>query len=335
MKSLLFVGNDAYFFLSHRLPLAIAAQCAGYAIHVAMPEQEDDIAALQIQEQGMTYHRITLQRSDQPLLQELRTIANLHRLYRQVRPDLIHHIAVKAIFYGGIAAMLSGYTQARETVGLFARFRPLRRSRVVAHQTVKHAPTINLQQFGFHPEPAGIPVVMFASRLLIAKGVREFVEAARIIRAKGLPARFVLVGDSPFSHDAISLTELTSWMKNGDIEWWGQKNDMAVVLPQANIVCLPTHYHEGVPQELLEAAACGRAIITSDIAGCREITAHQYNGLLVEPHNSIALAASIEILLRTPHKRERMGFAGRHLVEKAFSVKQVIETTLQAYQNAG
>lgn len=371
MKKILFVGNDAAFFLSHRIPLAEHVSHRGYDVHVAMPEPADSPEALDIQARGMCYHSFSMDRMSRNPLRELGAIWSLYRLYKQVQPDLIHHIAVKAILYGGIAALLSGHTrsiyaftglgslfthqdiatktlrtvitpvykaiffpsrawaifQNPDDLGLFTQAGITRKQRSV----LIRSSGVNLREFRYRPEPEGDPVVLLAARMLKSKGVCEFAGAARKIHAKGLSARFVLVGDVPNNHDAIPLEELRKWQQEGCVEWWGHRSDMPDILPQAHIICLPS-YREGVPKVLLEAAACGRAIVASDVPGCREITLHQQNGLLVEPQSSTALAAGIEILLRNPDKRKRLGLAGRRLVEQEFSVEQVVHQTLQVYQ---
>lgn len=372
MKKILFVGNDAAFFLSHRLPLASYAGNQGYDVHVAMPEPEDSPQAISIQNHGMSYHRFSMNRMSRNPLRELKTIWSLYRLYQRVQPDLIHHIAVKAILYGGIAALLSGHTcsiyaftglgalfthqdittkalrtaitsiykviffpsrawvifQNPDDLCLFTQTGITRKQRSV----LIRSSGVNLCEFRYQPEPAGTPVIILAARMLKSKGVYEFAAAARKINAKGLAARFVLVGDVPNNHDAVPEKTLDTWQQEGILEWWGHRSDMPNILPQAHIICLPSSYREGVPKVLLEAAACGRAIIATDVPGCREITLHQQNGLLVEPRNSDALAAGIEILLRNPDKRKRLGRAGRQLVEEEFSVERVVHQTLQVYQ---
>ncbi|MEZ5453033.1 MAG: glycosyltransferase family 4 protein [Thiothrix sp.] len=371
MKKILFVGNDAAFFLSHRLPLAKQLGNQGYDVHVAMPEPESNPSAMSIQSHGMNYHQFSMDRMSRNPLRELNTVWSLFRLYQWVQPDLIHHIAVKAILYGGIAALLSGHTrsiyaftgigtlfthqdittrvlrtaitpvykiiflpsrawaifQNPDDLGLFTEAGITREQRSV----LIRSSGVNLREFSYRPEPEGTPVIILAARMLKSKGVHEFAAAARKIHAKGLEARFVLVGEVPYNRDAVPVGVLQQWQQEGFLEWWGYRSDMADILPQTHIICLPS-YREGVPKVLLEAAACGRAIVASDVPGCREITLHQQNGLLVEPRSSDALAAGIEILLRNPHKRRRLGHAGRQLVEQEFSVEQVVHQTLQVYQ---
>jgi glycosyltransferase involved in cell wall biosynthesis len=154
---------------------------------------------------------------------------------------------------------------------------------------------------------------MLASRLLWDKGVGEFVEAAEILRAEGREARFMLVGDADDANPAsIDDGTLGTWKRSGTVELWGRREDMPDVLPQAHIVCLPS-YREGLPKVLIEAASCGRPIVTTDAPGCREIVHHGENGLLVD-------------------LRSRMGQAGRELVKKEFTIDAVVKSTLGVYE---
>jgi glycosyltransferase involved in cell wall biosynthesis len=186
--------------------------------------------------------------------------------------------------------------------------------------------------FRFVPEPQGAPVVMLASRLLWDKGVGEFVEAAEILRAEGREARFMLVGDADDANPAsIDDGTLGTWKRSGTVELWGRREDMPDVLPQAHIVCLPS-YREGLPKVLIEAASCGRPIVTTDAPGCREIVHHGENGLLVPVRDAKALADAIRTLLDDPDLRSRMGQAGRELVKKEFTIDAVVKSTLGVYE---
>lgn len=374
MKKILFVGNDIAFFISHRLPLAEEALAAGYAVHVAMPEPENHHSVQVLRDMRINYHSFFMRRMGVNPLYEMLSIWHLFRLYRTLKPDLVHHIAMKAILYGGISSLFSNPKQtvfAFTGLGtLFTHEDPatklLRRIITPVYKSI-FFPTrawaifqnpddlrlftyqkritranrsflirssgVNLREFPYSKEPLSKPpVVMLAARMLKTKGVREFVEAAEMLHKRGWEAHFVLVGDAPVNHDTITKEQLHAWEKAGAIEWWGRQENMPRILAQANIICLPAHFREGVPKVLLEAAACGRAIIASNIPGCREITEHRMNGLLIEPRNSRALAAAIEILLRNPDKRQRMGRYGRQLVESEFSVERVVGETLKIYQ---
>jgi glycosyltransferase involved in cell wall biosynthesis len=174
--------------------------------------------------------------------------------------------------------------------------------------------------------------VVLAARMLRDKGVIEFVEAARSLRTAGVQARFVLVGETDQGNPtAISVEQLRHWADSGDVEWWGQRNNMQEVLAQSHIVCLPS-LREGVPKVLIEAAACGRAIVTTDAPGCREIVRHGDNGLLVPVRNSKALADALRILILNPDIRANMGRKGREIAVQEFSMERVVNETLTVYR---
>jgi glycosyltransferase involved in cell wall biosynthesis len=169
--------------------------------------------------------------------------------------------------------------------------------------------------------------------MLWGKGVGEFVAAVRILQEQGVSARFVLVGDSdPANPAAIPLAQLHAWMESGLVEWWGHRTEMATVLVQANLICLPSHYGEGVPKVLIEAGACARAIVTTDATGCREVVRDGENGLLVPVRDPEALARAIITLLNDPPLRARMGARGRAIVVEEFSQEKVLGETLSVYR---
>ncbi len=190
---------------------------------------------------------------------------------------------------------------------------------------------VDLKRFPAVPEPSGLPLVMLPARLLWDKGVAEFVEAARRLREGGVDARFVLVGTpDPDNPAAVPEEAIRGWVDQGTVEWWGHRSEMPQVLAQARIVCLPS-YREGLPKVLLEAMACGRAVVSCDVPGCREVVQDGENGLLVAPRHAAALAGAIQRLLRDAALRQRLGMAGRRRVERDFSQDAVIGQTLAVY----
>jgi glycosyltransferase involved in cell wall biosynthesis len=182
------------------------------------------------------------------------------------------------------------------------------------------------------PEPEGIPLVVLPARMLWDKGVGEFVEAAAQLRKRGVNARFVLVGDPDAQNPAsVSAQQLTIWQKEGIVEWWGRREDMPQILAQSHIVCLPS-YREGLPKSLLEAASCGRPIVTTNVPGCREIVSDGDNGLLVEARNAAALAEALARLLADPVLRQQMGRRGRERVLGEFSQERIVAQVLALYR---
>jgi glycosyltransferase involved in cell wall biosynthesis len=190
---------------------------------------------------------------------------------------------------------------------------------------------VDVSFFDVTPEPLGAPIVVLPSRMLWDKGVREFVAAAELLRARGVHAKLVLVGGADSGNPtAIPIEQLRRWTESQVVEWWGHRKDMNSIFAQCHIVCLPS-YREGVPKALLEAAAGGRPIVTTNVPGCREVVEDGLNGLLVPPRNEVALASALEALISDRDLRKRMGSAGRELAVKEFSLDHVISQTLAVY----
>ncbi len=192
---------------------------------------------------------------------------------------------------------------------------------------------VDTAEFTPRPEAEGPPLVVLAARMLWDKGVGEFVEAAKQLREAGVEARFALVGDTDPQSPAAAVPkeQLAAWQASGAVEWWGYRDDMRAVLAQAHIACLPSYYGEGVPKFLIEAAASGRSIATTDWPGCREIVRHEENGLLVPVRDAAKLAQALRRLIEDPALRQRLGACGRRLAEGEFSDSQVIGGTLAVY----
>ena len=189
---------------------------------------------------------------------------------------------------------------------------------------------VDLELFTPSPQPLGVPIVMLPSRLLWNKGVAEFVAAAELLTSTGVKARFVLVGDTDEgSPSAIPRSKSPSGTTQAELNGGEGTGDMQNVLRQASIVCLPS-YREGVPKFLIEAAACGRPIVTTDVPGCRDVVQHYVNGMLVPPKNTDVLALTIRVLLGNSDLRKRMGEAGRKIAAH-FSQDVVTEKTLVRY----
>jgi glycosyltransferase involved in cell wall biosynthesis len=374
-RKLLFVVNVGWFFLSHRLPLALAAKKSGYDVHVAaaLDPLRDDATEDILRSHGLPLHRLRLSRSGSHPIELCRDFFDLLRLFRRLRPDTVHLVTLKPLLLGGLAARIAG---VRSTVlavpgrgSVFSARGPaaaVRRwvalllyrvayrcgsTRVIVQNAEDHSyfssrrvfasddirlirgSGVNITQFSAQSEPDGMPVVLFASRMLKEKGVAEFVEAASLLKKKGVRGRFVLVGEpdqgNPHSH---SESELRGWAASGTVEWWGLRSDMNEVFAACHIVCLPTRYGEGVPKVLIEAAASGRPIVTTDAPGCRDIVRHGENGLLIAQRDIQALVAAIERLLADKSLRDSMGRRGRALAEAEFSLDMVVEKTLSIYR---
>ena len=368
-KKILFVVNDAPFFISHRLPLALAARDAGYEVHVATPDSPLSAA---IQKHGLHFHAIPLHRSNTRLWKELKSFRALLALYRRLQPDLVHHVTIKPVLYGGVAARLAKVPAVVYAVpglghvfvqdGIKAKllravvkrvygyvFRhphakiifqnPDDQSLLLQAQLLSADDVILIRGSGVdmniftpQPEASGTPVVVLAARMLWEKGVGEFVDAARQLREQKIEARFILAGESdPGNPSAVPVWQLEQWHDSGVVEWLGACDDMARIFAEAHVVCLPS-YREGLPKVLIEAAACGRPIVTTDVPGCREVVRHEENGLLVPVRNPTALAAALRRLVTSPVLRQFLGQRGREIAETEFALEKVVEQTLAIYK---
>ena len=194
----------------------------------------------------------------------------------------------------------------------------------------------DLSQYCVAPLPTGVPVVLLPARLLVDKGVREFVQAAKILRQRGLSeqdVRFVIVGrPDPANPHSLHQDELAQWTEEGTVELWGHRTDMPQVMAAAKIVVLPSYYGEGLPKVLIEAAACGRVVITTDHPGCRDAIEPGVTGVSVPVRDAVALANAIHELLSDHARCVIMGQSGRELAVSAFDVKHVVSAHLKIYQ---
>lgn len=368
---LLFVVNDAGFFLSHRLPLAIAAREAGYMVAVATPSSD---AVSQIEAEGFRHYAVPLSRGGANPFAEIATIRGLYKLYRELQPALVHHVTIKPVLYGTLAARLANVPAvvnaisglgflflARGWVSSFARIAVLNSYRwlfsrdclwvIVQNQddyrylldegclsqekiVLIRGSGVDLKQFTMTPEAEQTPLVVLPARMLWDKGVGEFVAAAQKLHARGVKARFALVGGiDPSNPKSVPAKLLADWARENDVEWWGNRQDMASVFHRANIICLPS-YREGLPKVLLEAAASGRAIVTTGVPGCREVVREGENGLLVPARESEPLAEALYQLIDQPEMRQSMGKRSRQIAEAEFSINHVIEQHLAIYHQA-
>lgn len=369
---LLIVVNDTDFFLSHRLHIALAAREAGCEVHIATPTA-GNVAA--IRDAGLTHHAIRLSRRGLHPLGELHTLIDLFRVMRELRPGVVHLVTAKPVLYGGLAARVAGvpavvgavsglgflYVSPRWWVSVVRWL-----SRCVYRLALRHprlklifqnpddednflasglaradqvvrikGSGVDVNRFRATPEPGGAPVILLVARMLWDKGIGEFVEAARVVRLTHPGARFVLVGDSdPGNPSQVPIGTLRAWTDEGVVEWLGPRDDIPDLLAGCHIACLPS-YREGLPKSLIEAAAAGRAMVSTDVPGCREIARHEETALLVPPRDAEALAKAIARLLDEPGLRARLGRRGRDVVVEEFSAAQVVAQHIAVYRELG
>ena len=191
---------------------------------------------------------------------------------------------------------------------------------------------VALEECPLQPEPAGPPVVVMAARLLRDKGVFEYVEAARLLKQRGVAVVMRLIGaPDPGNPTSVTRKELDAWQDEAVVDVAGFRRNIPVQYAAAHIVCLPS-YREGLPKSLIEAAACGRAVVTSDVPGCRDAIIPNKTGLLVPAKDARALADAIQYLIEHPAQRREMGQAGRVLAEEVFAIEKIVSQHLDIYR---
>jgi glycosyltransferase involved in cell wall biosynthesis len=368
-KKLLFLLNDAPFFVTHRLSVGIAAREAGWEVHVAVPYEAQ--AVTRIEAEGLIHHDVPLARGGTNPLAELKLLLAYWKLMGQLQPDLVHAVTMKPGAYGGAVARLRGvpslvvavtglgFLFLRDTLktrilrkivlGLYGFALGHKNARAIFQNPDDEAlfrqqgligktPVrmikgcgVDLETFTVTPEPQGRPVVTFPARLIGDKGIREFIEAARICRDAGLDATFRLVGRTDIDNPTdIGEAAVRQWEADGLIEWQGFSSDMPGVFQDCHLVCLPS-YREGLPRTLIEASSCGRAIVTTDVPGCREIVREGENGLLVPARDGKATATAIQTLITDAALRQQMAAKGRAIAEAQFSVQKFVADSLFVY----
>lgn len=368
---ILFVVTEDWYFCSHRLPLAISAKLAGYDVVVAtrvadhkelieqsglriIPLQRMRRSSLNVfREVASLGELFAIYRRERPDLVHqvalkpviygslvarlIGTPARVNalgglgfvfsskkRLARLLRPILLW--TFRLIFNNTHSQLI---LQNEDDLALMIEKAGVDRERV---RLIRSA-GVDLNRYIARDLPDGVPVVMLASRMIWDKGIGEFVSAARVLHDQGVSARFVLVGDpDPENPSSVPREQLQEWNDSGLVEWLGYRNDMPEVLSQASIVCLPSYYGEGIPKVLIEAMACARPIVTTDMPGCRELVHDGLNGCLVPPRNADALEKALSNLLNDPQVCVTMGVAGRKIVESEYSVLQVVSDTLNVYR---
>lgn len=361
-----FVTVDWYF-CHHYLALARAVRDAGYEVSVITGV---DAQGPRIRGAGLRLIPLEVSRKGINPPRELLSIYRLTRALRELRPDLIHNIAQKPVLYGTLAARLAGVPAVVNAVAgmgyLFGstdlRARALRLLMGGAYRALLASPKVRvlvqnpddrgqiLRLAGVEPvlipgsgvdlarfvptpdKPEPVSVVL-ASRMLWDKGVGDFVAAARLLKGQGSPARFVLVGrPDPGNPGSVDEAQLREWQGEGCIEWWGYRADMPEVLAQCHIGCLPSYYREGLPKFLIEAAAAGLPLVTTDATGCREAVDEGQNGFLVPPRDPVALAATLERLIGDADLRREFGAHSRAIAETRFDSHRIHAAVLAVYR---
>ncbi|MFS2100297.1 glycosyltransferase family 4 protein [Variovorax sp. Varisp85] len=369
MKRLMFVISEDWYFVSHRLQLALHAKAAGYRVAVLCRISSH---AELLEKSGIEVFPWVLERRSKNPLTEWRALKEVRAAIKAFQPDVLHAVALKPVLYsamagkakksGGRVFALAGLGYVFSSQKMLARcLRPfivqafraafrnpttrlilqnpddaqvLSNAKIIAPEKIRliRGAGVDVNAFLATPESAQQMLVVLPGRMLWDKGVAEFVAAARLLQKRGIRARFALVGGrDDHNPSCVPLQTLKAWEAEGVVEYWGNRNDMPSVLANAHVVCLPS-YREGLPKALLEAASCSRPIVTFDVPGCREVVVDGKNGLLVPFGDVTALANALETLMTDRAMREQMGAQGRLMVEQEFSQELVAAKTMQVWE---
>jgi glycosyltransferase involved in cell wall biosynthesis len=363
---LVYLVTEDWYFLSHRLPMARAARAAGYDVHVVTHVNE---GAAAIQAEGFHLHSVVWRRGSVNPLDVLSNIRAVRAHYRTISPAIVHHVALQPTIVGSLAAIGLPCLRLNALAGLgfvfassTAKARLLRPIlRALLRHVLRHPRAAALVQnpddraavrdLGVAedrifvipgsgvdtdrltplPEPTGPITAAFVGRLLDDKGVRTLVQAQALLWQRGVKLRLLIAGDpDPANPVSISPQEIAQWTRQSGVEVLGHVADIRDVWKDAHIAVLPSR-REGLPKSLLEAAACGRSIVATDVPGCREIARPNVNALLVPPDNARVLADAMARLANDADLRCRFARAGRRLVEDNFSTERVGRDIVACY----
>lgn len=370
MKKLFILVNHDWFFLSHRKEIAVAAMNAGWDVTIVSCNtgRFDDIKAL-----GLKTIDLPINATGMNPVEEMKTFLFLWKLYRKEKPDVVHHVGLKTILWGGLAAKLTnvnGVVNAVSGLGVMfsegkmsltargiltvLRFSHSRKNIKVIFQNHEDEALllnnhivgkenvvfikgsgVDLDKFSFSPVPDTTPVkVIFTGRMVKEKGIVVLAEAAEKLRKEYEgKVEFLLCGKLSDNPKAMKQEELEALCDGKYIKWLGHRNDVKELLGQSHIVAFPSYYREGVPKSLIEATAIGRPIITCNSIGCKDTVEDGINGYLIPIKDSNSLADKLKILIENPNLRRKMGDASKKIAERDFSLEIVIKKHLEAYQS--
>jgi len=368
MPKLLMVVNEDRFFLSHRKEIALAASKNNFDVTVLT---KDTGHFKEIQDLKLKVHDLPINPTGMNLKEEWRTFQFLYKFYKREKPDIVHHVGLKNILWGGLAAKLAGIKGIVNAVsglgGLFnggkisivtkgilliMRFSNNRKGvRVIfqnnddmsiflANNVVKteqieftKGSGIDLQEYHYASPVDERPIkIIFTARMVKEKGICDLIEAAELLKPRyENKVQFLLCGRLTPNQSGVTNEYMQQHCDGKYICWLGERNDIHQLLENSHIMAFPSYYREGVSKSLIEASAIGRPIVTCNSVGCKDVVDNGINGYLIEPKNPKMLAEKLEILIVDKTLREEMGKAARKKAEREFSIQTVIDTHLKIY----
>lgn len=339
----------------------------GYEVHLLTFFVSD---REKIEKLGIKTHAISFKRGSLNILNESLVFFRIVYFLIKIKPNIVHLVTIKPVLIGGLASKLIntpgivasisglGFTFisknlkirfVKRIISFLYRFiygsseniKIIFQNKV--DQEVIHKITrlkkrqmklipgsgVDLNQYKLFTFPEGKPIILFAARLLKSKGIIDFIEAAKYVSN----ARFVVIGKYDFENrDAISSEVIQEAVQNKYIEYWGYREDVVDIIRKSHIVVLPSYYGEGLPKILIEAAACGRPVITTDHPGCRDAIKNDISGVLVPINSPVLISKEIKKLLKNPKQMKQMSKNARTFAEENFDIRSVVESHLEIYR---
>lgn len=366
---LLYVVTEDWYFLSHRLPMARAAKDAGYAVHVATRMDKGRAA---IEAEGFTPHALAWRRGSLSPFHSIAGVMELRRLLGAIEPDIIHNIALKPVLFGtaaslgrkrvavvnsltGLGSLFIGEAKVSSTARRVVRWALralLKRSRswtiaqnpddqrFVMELGAPAGSVVSIPGSGVDttkllplPEPPPPITAAYVGRMLADKGVPTLINAFSALTKRGVPLKLLLAGDCDQENPgSLAPQQLREFASAFGIHWLGHVPDIRDVWRQAHFAVLASR-REGLPKSLLEAAACGRPMVATDVPGCREIAIEGETALTVPVDDAAALADAMTRMASDAPLRERLGKRARQLVETKFSSETIGKQTVELYRS--
>jgi glycosyltransferase involved in cell wall biosynthesis len=368
-KSILIIAGAPDSILHFRGSLIAALLARGHQVHVAAPNLKNEHAICsELELKNVHTHSITLSRRSLNLFQDLKTVGGFVLLMTRIRPDVVLAYTIKPVIYGMFSAYLTrvpsrfalitglGYVFQESTSSFFKvisrwmyrialfdvsrvifqnpddekLFRVEKLFRTSIPSTIVNGSGVDLNYYAVQAQPKN-PVFLLMGRFLKAKGIREYVAAARQVKQQHPNVQFLLLGWFDEGPDAIDKKEFEQWVDEGVVHYLERTNDVRTAVASCSVYVLPS-YREGTPRSVLEAMAMGRAIITTDAPGCRETVQHGRNGFLVNVQCIDGLVNAFNAFIVDPTLATQMGVVSRQIAEEKYDVHKVNAHMLHAMQ---
>ena len=365
MKKIIYFISEDWVFLNHRFDLAKKIISSGFKLSLITKVSN---YKKEIEEEKINVINLKTERGSLNIRKSLKDIYKIFKIYKKLKPDIVHHFGIRQIVHGNIAARLAGIKKSYNSITglgsvfisgniilkffiltvlkislLFKKSYILVQNKYDFDFVKKKLPNknnillpasgVDTNKFLQTKEPKGNVIFLFASRIIKDKGIIELIEATKQLKSQKKKFELYIAGSPDFQNKStISHVQLKTWESLGYIRYLGLVKDMEQLYKKVHVGILPS-YREGLPKSLLEAASSGKPIITTDVPGCNEIVKNEFNGLIVPPKNSNELMKAMKKLILNKKLRISMGKKGRELIKKNFSNSKATKDIINLYQN--